>query len=94
MPSLRALFNAERTSCQAFPRNSRFSRSTSVSSATCTCCQPSSRVTPTVAAVAEKTHGTSPEFSHISRNSVSACAAEPHGATGSPSAIATPAWRW
>ena len=43
MPCLPALLSADRTSCQDLPRNCRSGRSTRVSSATWTRCQPSSR---------------------------------------------------
>ena len=65
MPCLPALFNAERTSCHDLPRNCRSGRSTRVSSATCTRCQPSARVASAVSSVAENRHGTQPLRSHI-----------------------------
>ncbi len=94
MFSLAARFSAERTSCQDLPRNCSSGRSTMVSSATWTCCQPRLAAACTVGGVTENRAGTAPARSAIRANSATAAVRVAAGPTGSPTAIMTPACRW
>jgi len=57
---LAARLIAVRTSCQALPLNCSVGRSMTVSSATCTCRQPSASTWGMISSVAENTHGIIP----------------------------------
>ncbi len=90
MPSFAARLRAVRTSCHFLPRNSSPGRSTRVSSATWT------RIAPTaseVAAVTENHAGTRPSRAQCAANAAGAARCQSVEPTGSPTAIATPAWR-
>ena len=93
MPCLAAWFIAVRTSCHAFPLNSRDGKSITASSATWIECQPMVVAWRDASEVTVNRHGTSPaEWTSSAKARSRSERCDSVLATGSHSPMATPAW--